>query len=264
MPESFVEMRPRWLSDGVVSFFVLACGITWACTWPLALLWTQHIEPPGVILGMAAVGAFGPTLAAFYVAAQEGELREVFGRWRTSPLWIGAALLAPMALHSIANLLEVALGGSPQQWFYPPVRPEHSMALILFSVGEEFGWRGYAYRKLASRSGRVQAALAVGLVWAIWHLTMTISPATGRFDPALALSLLLELPLYSVVVAWFFERSNRSMAVAIAIHAGAHLDNVNHAPSDELRLRVLRLVVVLVAAVFAVRSLSRQDRLALE
>ena len=52
----------------------------------------------------------------------------------------------------------------------------------------------------------------------------------------------------------------RIMAVAIAVHASAHLDNVFRAPEGETRLRVLRFVVLAIAALFAARSLHRLPR----
>lgn len=48
------------------------------------------------------------------------------------------------------------------------------------------------------------------------------------------------------------------MAVAIAIHAGTHLDNVSRAPETEVRLRILRFVVLAFVAWFAARSLARR------
>ena len=69
-----------------------------------------------------------------------------------------------------------------------------------------------------------------------------------------------DLALWSVVMAWFFERSNRSIAVAIALHAGAHIDNVTRAPETEVRLRILRFVVLAVVAALAARSLSAKKR----
>ncbi len=59
-----------------------------------------------------------------------------------------------------------------------------------------------------------------------------------------------------MIWAWVFERGNRSMAVAVALHVGAHLDNDNRAPEGEVRLRVLRLAVYVVAAVIAARALA--------
>ncbi len=49
-------------------------------------------------------------------------------------------------------------------------------------------------------------------------------------------------------------------AVALALHASAHLDNESRAPESEVRLRVLRLAVIVVAAGFAARALSGARR----
>jgi hypothetical protein len=74
---------------------------------------------------------------------------------------------------------------------------------------------------------------------------------------ALHLGLLIpELVALSLVFAWLFERAGRSLAVALALHAGLHLDNVNLGPDSEVRLRVLRFVVLAVAAAFAARALA--------
>ena len=39
---------------------------------------------------------------------------------------------------------------------------------IMFSLGEEFGWRGFAYPRMAQRHGPVIGSLLLGCVWAIW------------------------------------------------------------------------------------------------
>jgi hypothetical protein len=68
------------------------------------------------------------------------------------------------------------------------------------------------------------------------------------------------------VIALLFEQSGRSIAVAIAIHAGEHLDNVSRAPESEVRLRVLRFVILALFALLAaryMRSASREGALAL-
>lgn len=255
--DSPARMAPvtRSGADGAYAFFALACGITWLLGLPLTLAWVRRVEAPPYALGLAGLSAFGPTLAAVVIAAPRRELGEVFGRWRTSPVWIVVGLLTPIALHLVATLLEVALGGQPARWFYPPVTPEHIAALVVFSIGEEFGWRGFAHPRMVRRHGPVLGSLLIGVVWALWHLLMMVSPKDGSFSFLGMGTGLIELPLYSVIIAWIFERADRSMAVAIAIHAGGHLDNVNRAPETEIRLRVLRLVVLVIAAAFAARAL---------
>jgi membrane protease YdiL (CAAX protease family) len=243
----------------VLVFFALACGITWALAVPAVLAWMRHTDPPAWAMPLVALSAFGPTIAAVVVAARHGEVRSVFRPWRTHPIWIVVALLTPMALQVVARLIDFALGGQPSAWVQLPSAPEHVAALVIFSVGEEFGWRGYAQPRLVARHGPIVGPLLVGTVWALWHLMYTISPDTGQFDTLGSLMMLM-LPPYSILYAWLLHRSGGSLAVAIALHAGGHLDNINHTPPDEIRLRVLTLLVVAVAAFFAARSLLRAAR----
>jgi membrane protease YdiL (CAAX protease family) len=244
----------------VYLFFTLACAITWLFDAPLALAWASHATPPAYALPMTGLGALGPTLAALLVAARRralgGVFGGVFGAWRARPLWIVVGLAMPLAVHLPATLVEVALGGHPTHWFYPPVTPEQVAALAMFSVGEELGWRGYAYPRIAAIHGRVVGSLLLGAVWGIWHLGMLFTLERGAPGPLAVGLLMAELALWSLPMAWAFERSGRSVAVAIALHAGAHLDNVNRAPESELRLRALRFAVLVIVAALAGRSLA--------
>ena len=247
-------------SNDVVLFFVLACAITWGLDATFAASLARHEAAPPWALGLSGLGAFGPTLAARRVAGARRELAGVFGRWRTPLAWVALALVTPALMHVPATLLEVALGGSPAQWFYPPEKPEQIAALVVFSVGEEFGWRGFAYPRLAARVGAVPGSLILGAVWGLWHLGMLFTPENGAPDVTAVLLLMLQLSLASVVFAWVFEKGNRSMAVAIAFHMGAHIDNIERAPASELRLRVLRFVVLAVCAALAARALAKRAR----
>ena len=241
-------------------FFGLACAMTWALDLPMTLAFVRHAEPPAYALPMAGLGAWGPTLAAVLLAARRGEARALFGPWRTAPAWVALALALPLLVHLPATAIEVALGGEPAQWFYPPVKAEHVAGLVVFSIGEEFGWRGYAYPRAAQRYGPVVGSLIVGAVWGVWHLFMMVTPEGVLPSPLLVGKFVVELALWSVVIAWVFERGGRSMAVAIAIHAGGHLDNVTRAPLDEWRLQALRLAMLCVAAALAGRALTRHPR----
>jgi membrane protease YdiL (CAAX protease family) len=245
---------------GIVVFFVLACGITWALDAPWAWACATGTEPSAAAFALTGLGALGPTVAALAVAWRQRDLRRTFGRWKTDPRWIVVALLLPATLHLVANLIEVVLGGQPSQWFYPPTRPEHVVALVMFSFGEEFGWRGFAHPRLAERPGLVRGSLLLGAVWGLWHVGMLFTPEGGAPSATTVLYFMVELALWSVVVAWCFEGAQRSMAVAIALHAGAHLDDVYRAPDDEVRLRILRFVVLAVAAGVAAWALDRQSK----
>jgi membrane protease YdiL (CAAX protease family) len=193
-------------------------------------------------------------LAVLAVAGPRHQLGAVFGRWRTNPMWLALALVAPPAVHIAARALDVALGGHLVGWFAPPVTSEQLAALVVFPLGEEFGWRGFAYPRLVERLGVVRGALLLGVVWGLWHLVYGVTPEAGAFD-ALEFGVgMIELPLYSVLIAWVFERSNRSMGVALAFHVGAHLDHIERAPGTDLRLHALHVVVLAAVALVAGRS----------
>jgi membrane protease YdiL (CAAX protease family) len=107
-----------------------------------------------------------------------------------------------------------------------------------------------------NRYGLVGGSLLVGLVWGIWHLAYAVTPMAGIFDPMDFGMTMVELPLYSLLIAWVFERANRSMAVAIAFHAGGHLDHLERASRADLRLHGIHLLVLAIAAVVAAHLLS--------
>lgn len=72
--------------------------------------------------------------------------------------------------------------------------------------------------------------------------------------------MMVSLLPWSVIYAWLLRRGHGSLTIAIALHMGAHLDNATRIDPGELRLRVITLVVVVVAAALAARSLRREDR----
>jgi membrane protease YdiL (CAAX protease family) len=238
------------------SFFVLACGITWALALPAVLAWLRHEEPPSWAIPLVGLSAFGPSIAAVIVASRRGEVRSVFRPWRTHPIWIVIALFLPMAIQVVARLIDFALGGQPSTWVNLPSAPEHVAALVVFSFGEEFGWRGFAQPRTVARYGPIAGALLVGSMWALWHLMYMVRPETGEIDVLNALVMVMLLP-YSIIFLWLMQRAGGSIVVAIAFHAGGHLDNINRLPLDEVRVRVITFVLVVILAVIAARSLRR-------
>jgi membrane protease YdiL (CAAX protease family) len=248
--------------DGVLAYYGIACGLTWLLGAPLAYAWAEHTPPPPYALACAGLSAFGPLVAALVVSARQKRLGETFGRWRTAPQWILLALFAPMLIHVVATALAVAIGESPVDWLHPPSAPERVAALVVFPIGEEFGWRGFAHPRLMERFGLVKGSLVLGAMWGVWHLMYSITPESGGFDPVTFGMMMVELPLYTLLVTWVFERADRSMAVALAFHAGGHLDRLENVPFTHLRLHAMHLLVVGVLALAAAHSLSKTNRLA--
>jgi membrane protease YdiL (CAAX protease family) len=241
-------------STNTLGFFALACAITWLLAAPLASAWMRHEEPPPYALAFAGLSAFGPLFAGL-VCSPSGRVREMFTPLRAPFGWVVLALLAPLTIHLIATALYVVFGGRPSAWLRPPAGPEQIAALVVFSLGEEFGWRGFAYPRIVGRYGPVRGSLMLGAAWGLWHLMYSVTPGAGGFDAFTFGLMLVELPLYSLLVAWVFERAKRGLSVALAFHAGGHVDHIEHAPITELGLHASHIVVLAVVAFFAARSM---------
>jgi len=241
--------------DGTLAYCVLACLITWALATPAALCFLGHEPVPPILLAATGLSAFGPLLAALFVTVPRRQAGGVFRPWRTRPQWIVLALLAPLATHLLALALYALLVGPPARWLHPPVTAQHIAAMVVFSIGEELGWRGFLQPRLAARFGHVRGALMVGVVWGIWHLAYSVTPQ-GELDLITFALLLIKLPLWSVIIAWAMSRAQGSLAVALAVHAGAHLDNIQRAPTLDLALHGLHVFVVALLAAAAARALA--------
>jgi membrane protease YdiL (CAAX protease family) len=91
------------------------------------------------------------------------------------------------------------------------------------SLGEEVGWRGYLLPRLAPRWGLVPAALAIGLLWGLWHLPADYI-ALKAYGPLFWLAFLINGPIvltaHSIIVSVLWARSARSLLVALLYHWG--------------------------------------------
>jgi len=212
---------------------------------------------PGAVT-CAGLSAFGPLLATLAVAGPRRQLGQVFGRWRTAPAWVLLAFGVPIGVHAAVRLICVGVGGHLVHWLDTPATPEALAALVVFPLGEEFGWRGFAHPRLSARFGLVRGSLILGTLWGLWHLVYAVTPQTAGFDPFVFGMTMVELPLYALPMAWVFERSNRSMAVAIAFHVAAHVDHIERAPRTDLGLHVSHMAILGVVAAISAWRLSRQ------
>lgn len=90
---------------------------------------------------------------------------------------------------------------------------------ILF--GEEFGWRGYLQGRLIP--GRpIVAAIATGLIWAVWHFPLTLRGYNYPDHPVLGSMVFTILAvLLSYIFGWIYSRSGSIWANSLA-HAATN------------------------------------------
>lgn len=175
---AFIRSRP------LLSFFLLAYGLTWLFTAPW-MLSRRDLIAIELSETWEMVAAFGPFAAALLVArafsGKQGMLGIIngLGRWRVGWFWVSFAVLTPFLC-----LLVAAIFSTIQTGTWPELETERTLALLtmggLFdllvvsgfiqAVGEEPGWRGLALPVLRNRYGPLAATLALFPVWLLWHL----------------------------------------------------------------------------------------------
>jgi len=220
-------------------FFALALAITWTLQLPALLAWLGLLAGPvEKHLGLGALGAIGPAVAAVVVTRRTGA-PSVFRALRVTPplgagLYLLAFLIFPLA-HVVGRAVHAAAlavsggAGDPGPWLYLPTHPVQIAAMVVMPWAEEPGWRGFAMPRLLRQGhGVLGASLRVGAVWAVWHVIMFVVAGTAASVGHFVL-LVVNVLAGSVIFGWLYRRTRGSLTAMVLAHAGAHLDNPTQA-----------------------------------
>lgn len=170
-----------------------------------------------------------------------------------SPAWYLPALLLNPAVAALVYSWQ-RLRGVPVPPFEVTAKETGGLALLFLvaAVGEEVGWSGYALDPLLRRLGPLGAGLALGALWAAWHLIPYAQ--AGRSQEWIAwqcaktvASRVLIVQLYtgaggSVFATVLFHTSD-NLSVFLSPRAGSHYDP-----------RATAIILVVVAAVAVATS----------
>lgn len=183
--------------------------------------------PPSMPIRLppSALMAFMPMVAALILAARQGGAagframlaRVVDGRRvRGAGWWLAAVLLMPAAMVLEYGLI-VLRDGPISDPVFPLARlPVFFLMFLAAGIGEELGWQGHAYERLAPGMSALGAALVLGLVWVVWHIIPMAQ--TGHDAVWSAWQLAAMFPL-RIITVWLFAAGGRSVLLAAVFHA---------------------------------------------
>lgn len=197
--------------------------------------------PPIVLIGIVFT-AYTPTIAAILIAWRwpgAGGVRKLLkplGRWRIHVGWYLVAVLGPIPLLLLGDLIYVLLGGNaPLHWVGPPSgTAEGGMSALLFTIGaviagaigEELGWRGFGQRRLQAGIGALWAAIVIGLLWSTWHLWPVAVPGgLSLFDWTDFPQTYLRLTSTAILYAWLYNSTRGSLLLVLVAHGAYNIDN---------------------------------------
>ncbi len=212
----------------LVTFFLLAFGITW-------VVWVPRAA--GAQVGVVGqVWTWVPAIAALLAATLTGgrdavrDLGARLVRWRVGWQWYLVVILGPAAFSLAVAGVYALLGGSWAAAAPPALREGPLMLLPLFLViltltdglGEELGWRGFALPRLLCRHNALAASLILGVLWALWHLPLVWTEGASMYQQPLWL-FLLDIPAKSVLFTWVFLHTRGSVLLAMLLHGATNL-----------------------------------------
>jgi uncharacterized protein len=224
--------------SSLLKFFTLTFVATWTCF--LSAVAISHGSAStnprlAVIRGLVFVGTFAPALVALVLTARAGAisgtkalLRRML-QWRVGTRWYLFAVSYMAAIKLTVALVHRVMTGS-----WPRLGDEPlgiiMVAIIIstpFQSGEEIGWRGYALPRLADRFGFARASIALGLIWAIWHLPLFFLAIPGNDEYGQSFPVwALGVTALSVAFAWLYTHSKGSLLLTMLMHSA--VNNIPH------------------------------------
>ena len=213
-------------------FFVITLSLAYFVFWgPLAVFhvptisFVSNIKGPVWAIAMFMVNAFGPSIVAIVLTlAREGKAG--LGRFlkRVIQFKIGwrwyLAVLVVVFLPTLGQLLIIRLLG--QSFNYMGFITQLATFLPLIILGplsEELGWRGYALDRLQTRWNALVSSVAVGILWALWHLPLFFMVGTSQHELHIPfIGFMAGLVALSVLFTWLHNNTGRSIWTAVLFH----------------------------------------------
>jgi Type II CAAX prenyl endopeptidase Rce1-like len=141
-----------------------------------------------------------------------------------------------------------------------PIPWHHARRLCLDGryhlAAEEIGWQGYAYPRLTLRYSPLQAALIIGVVWALWHI---IPFALMGHGAEWIMWHSLGMVCMRIIIVWLFVNTGKSILIAVLFHVMSNFVwglFTNFDPWYD----PLFMCVVLLIAVAAIVWISKYER----
>lgn len=219
----------------LITFFLLAFAGTWLVISPLvfdSLGWIDIPDALGIILFILSTFT-GPFFAAFYVTGKlegkEGKKnlwRRIF-QIRAGLIWYATTLFIFLLIWLAAYSLLyrgaplAALIANPAL-LVTVFLPNVLAGLLIPSLGEEPGWRGFALPRLQKNFGPVLGTLILGILHGVWHLPALFTPLLGPFSWDGFLTFVLTAAAGTFIYTWVFNNTRGSVWIAMLLHASSN------------------------------------------
>ncbi|MFC1799541.1 CPBP family intramembrane glutamic endopeptidase [Candidatus Eisenbacteria bacterium] len=214
----------KWITGHqLISYFILAFGISWGIWIPVILFLVKDggWHP---LLFAGVFGLFAAAIIVTWISEGGSGLRKWLRRSfnvKINPAWyVLSWIVLPVAVGAFHFLLYYVFGGKPdftgaEPWIKFVISVP--IAALIAGGNEEPGWRGYALPKLTGRMSPLKASLLLGLIWSAWHIPLFTLQGWGGPEKHIGLFTVSVVGL-SIVMTWLFYRSRMSVIPVMLFH----------------------------------------------
>jgi len=137
------------------------------------------------------------------------------------------------------------------------------VVIFMGATGEEVGWSGYAVDAMQKRWSALTTAIAIGLVWAIWHFPSMIQQ--GR-DLTWIVWGTLGTVCVRILMVWLYNNTEKSVSACIIFHSMANIGRIlfpkdqTHNPLVDypnIHYSIIAVTAVIVICLWGSKTLSR-------
>lgn len=246
-----------------IRFYVTVFVLTWGW-WGLALLFRDS----SVMFLLMATGLFMPAVTAIVTVLtsknkmlKEDLKRKIVGFYRIKPMSIVKAVLLFLVCVAVSIGISIPFGGSPDQFSFTKdfsfsiAGTSALLTMVLASVIEEVGWRGYGEDAVGSYHTWFSESLIFGCIWACWHLPLFLIPGTYHYTlkemgALYVINFLVSAIPVDFLQTWVYVKNNRSMLATAIFHLFLNImqEKINISPET----KCIETVVMLAAAAVVV------------
>lgn len=129
------------------------------------------------------------------------------------------------------------------------------LTILLASVIEEIGWRGYGEDSIAQYNSWFKESILFGIIWSLWHLPLFF--IAGTYHAGLAnlgiiyvLNFLISVIPLGFITTWVYVKNNRSMLACIIFHLFVNFFQEKIAMTPETKC--IETIVITLVAIYLV------------
>lgn len=215
-----------------VKFYLTAFAVTWFF-WFEAILFNEGLSCAfGMLLGLLSPA----TIAIFMVFKSNNSnlindfKRKILGFYKLKPANIILAVVVFSGIIIASILLSTFWGQTLNQFaftedfsFKGAGIGSAFLTILLASVIEEVGWRGYGEDSIAQYCSWFKESIIFGFVWALWHLPLFWIPGTYHFELrniglVFMLNFFISVIPLGFITTWVYVKNGRSMLASIIFH----------------------------------------------